>query len=144
MFVSWRCSTYGREECVPEIIRMFLKQDYKGKKELVILNDDPDINYVFEHPEVRIFNWNYRFINVREKQNVCVGLCKGEIFIPIGDDDLYKPWTISVCVEAIGDDPFVAISGFWKHKKLNIRGKRHECIAGLYVCRIDFFKKMGG
>ena len=144
MFVSWRCSTYGREEFVPEIIEMFFTQDYKGKSELVILNDDPDIKYVFDHPDVRIYNWNQRFVNLRKKQNVCVGLCKGEVFIPIADDDLYAPWTTRTCAGAIGNDPLVAFSGFWKHSKNKDLHRRRECVAGLYACRTDFFKEFGG
>ena len=147
-FVSWACKTYGREKHVPEIIRMFLEQDYKGKKEFVLLNDDPDVKYVFDHPEVRIYNWNYRFSNMRVKNNMCVRLCNGEVYMPIADDDLFKPHATTTFMDAIGDCPFVAARGFWK-KDLTKVGMHatvwHDVtIGGLFACRVDFFKRMGG
>lgn len=121
---------------------MFLNQDYPDK-EFVILNDDPDVEYVCRHPEVRIYNWKYRFRNIREKMNRCVSFCTGDVFIPIADDDIWEPHATSRFVKEIGDDPFVACKGFWKHTP---KGKMFQGmgIAGLYVCRLDFFKKMGG
>lgn len=130
---------------------MFLKQDYPNK-EFVILNDDPDVEYVCKHPEVRIYNWKYRFRNIREKADRCVRFCTGDIFIPIGDDDMWEPHATSRFVKEIGDDPFVACRGFWKlggtsNKGLkNRKGARWHGtpIASLYACRLDFFKEMGG
>jgi len=39
MKVSCQCITYDRVELLEEAIESFLRQDYKGEKELVILND---------------------------------------------------------------------------------------------------------
>ena len=143
-FVSWACITYGRPQCVPEIIRMFLEQDYKGKKEFVILNDDPDVNYVFNHPEVRIYNWNHRFNNVRLKNNACVDLCKGEVFMETADDDSWKPHATTMFMDALGDSPFVIVRGFWKHSEGLERVWLDMVTGPIFACRVDFFQKMKG
>jgi len=138
-FVSWSCITYGREWSLPNLVKQFQAQDYKGKKELVILNDDPDVRYISDHPEIKIYNWDYRFENIREKHNICKGLCDGEILIPVDDDDLYKPWTTTMFVNEIGESPFVACNGFWKDSQWH-----QSTVAGLYACTAEFFKQMGG
>jgi len=144
-FVSWACITHGREKYVPNIIRMFLAQDYKGRKEFVLLNDDPDINYVFDHPEVRIYNWDHRFRNIRIKHNACVSLCNGEVYMPVADDDEWEPHAMSRFIDAIGDDPFVAARGFWKKGPLCQKPVwMDDTIGGLTAYKIDFYKRMGG
>ena len=142
--ISWSCITYGREEYVPRIIEQFIAQDYDGKKEFVILNDDPDVKYVSEHPEVRIYNWDHRFRNVRTKFNKSMELCSGDLVIPIGDDDWYIPTATQTMVDGIGYNKFLAINGFWK---INKDGKTiwvQQPLAGLFICRKDFFFEMGG
>jgi len=142
--ISWSCITYGREEYVPRIIEQFIAQDYDGKKEFVILNDDPDVKYVSEHPEVRIYNWDHRFRNVRTKFNKSMELCSGDLVIPIADDDWYIPTATQTMVDGIGYNKFLAINGFWK---INKDGKTiwvQQPLAGLFICRKDFFFEMGG
>lgn len=142
--ISWSCITYGREEYVPRIIEQFIAQDYDGKKEFVILNDDPDVKYVSEHPEVRIYNWDHRFENVRTKLNKSMELCSGDLVTPIGDDDWYIPTATQTMVDGIGYNKFLAINGFWK---INKDGKTiwvQQPLAGLFICRKDFFFEMGG
>jgi len=142
--ISWMCTTYRREEYLPRIIEQFLAQDYWGEKEFVILNDDPDVNYVCDHPEIKIYNWDHRFRNRRTKFNVGVSLCSGRVFIPASDDDLQEPCAMRRMVEALGDDKFLGVNGFRK-QIIGTKGVWiQEPIGGFYACRIDFFKEMGG
>ena len=52
--VSCMCLTYGRPHLLEEAVESFLRQDYRGLKELVVVNDLSDQHLAFEHPEVRI------------------------------------------------------------------------------------------
>jgi GT2 family glycosyltransferase len=47
--ISYMCLTYGRPKVLEEAIESFLRQDYKGEKELVVLNDFADQTLVFDH-----------------------------------------------------------------------------------------------
>ena len=140
-FVSWMCCTYKREKHLPNIIKSFINQNYSGKKEFVIINDDPDVNYKSKHPEIRIYNLPYKLRNLREKYNLGVNLCHGELFMPVADDDLYEPWAIDLSVREIKEYPFMAINGFWKKGSSGTVPRGN--INGLYICRKEFFKQMG-
>jgi len=142
--ISWSCITYGRENGVPEIIRYFLAQNYKDEKEFVILNDDPDVHYVFDHPEVKIYNWDHRFKNVRTKFNKSMELCSGDLVVPVGDDDWYTPTATKKMVKGIGNNKFLAVNGFWKVNKNGSICWIQQAIAGLFICRKDFFFEIGG
>ncbi|UCH94531.1 MAG: glycosyltransferase family 2 protein [Candidatus Aminicenantes bacterium] len=99
MKVSCQCITYNRPELLEESIESFLRQDYKGKKELVILNDTPQQILKFNHPEVIIINIPRRFGTIGEKRNACVSLCSGDIIFPWDDDDISLPWRISLSLQ---------------------------------------------
>ena len=69
--VSCFCCTYGRPDVLEEAIESFLRQDYEGPKELIVLNDFTQQTLHFEHPEVKIINaeqritppsWNCRLV----------------------------------------------------------------------------------
>lgn len=143
--ISWMCITYRRKEYLPRIVEQFLLQDYKGEKEFVILNDDPDVNYVCDHPEIKIHNWDHRFRNMRTKFNAGISLCSGYAFVPVADDDLHAQCEMRIMIEALGDDKFLGVNGFWK-QNLQLKSIKwiQEPIGGFYACRMDFFKEMGG
>jgi glycosyltransferase involved in cell wall biosynthesis len=67
--VSCVCITYKRTDFLEEAIESFLRQDYSGKKELIIINDDNEQTLIFEHPEVKIYNFKDRFNSIGEKRN---------------------------------------------------------------------------
>ena len=58
--VSCMCLTYGRPHLLEEAIESFLRQDYQGQKELIVLNDLPQEELLFNHPEVHIINVSKR------------------------------------------------------------------------------------
>ncbi len=97
-FVSCQCITYDRPELLEETIQSFLKQDYQGKKELVILNDNAEQILIYEHPEVKVINTPKRFRTIGEKRNACIAMCSGEVIFPWDDDDISLPWRLSLSI----------------------------------------------
>src|SRR5262245_57833506 len=99
--VSCMCLTYGRPHLLEEAIESFLRQDYKGVKELIVLNDLPDQELVFDHPEIRIINVRKRFRGMGEKRNACAAFCSHDLLYVWDDDDIFLPWRLSYCVEKL-------------------------------------------
>src|SRR5947208_5700304 len=96
--VSCICPTYARPEVLEEAIYSFLRQDYPGKKELIILNDYDQQTLAFEHPEVRVINVPTRFRTVGEKRNAAVALASHDLLFVWDDDDIYLPHRLSFSV----------------------------------------------
>lgn len=99
--VSAYCATYGRPHLLEEAIESFLKQDYKGEKELVILNDYPEQTLIFEHPEVKVYNVSEKITPLGKKFNETVNRCTGDIVVVWEDDDIYLPNKLSVSVDKL-------------------------------------------
>ena len=93
--VSCVCITYKRSNFLEEAIESFLRQDYTGQKELIIVNDDKDQTLVFNHPQVKIFNFKERFTTIGEKRNKSIELASYNILMLWDDDDIYLPHKIS-------------------------------------------------
>jgi glycosyltransferase involved in cell wall biosynthesis len=90
-FISAKCITYGRVHLLEESIESFIKQDYAGKKELVIVNDYPLQKLIYNHPDVRIINLDKTFDTIGEKENFAVSQCKSDIIAVWDDDDVAMP-----------------------------------------------------
>lgn len=94
--VSAFCCTFGRpQEMVEEAIECFLRQDYQGEKELIVLNDCPWQTLVFEHPEVHIINMPEQIPALGHKFNAAIAHCSGDVILPWDDDDIFLPWRIT-------------------------------------------------
>lgn len=93
--ISCMCLTYGRPRVLEEAIESFLRQDYKGEKELVVLNDFADQTLVFDHPQVHIINIQRRFKTVGEKRNAVAALCSYDWLAVWDDDDIFLPHRLS-------------------------------------------------
>jgi len=87
-FISCKCITYGRVEFLEESIESFLRQEYPGKKELIIVNDYPLQKLEFNHPEIKIFNLDYTFPTIGEKENYAMSKCSADIICQWDDDDV--------------------------------------------------------
>ncbi|QDT40358.1 Glycosyl transferase family 2 [Gimesia alba] len=119
---SCQCITYGRPELLNEAIESFLRQDYQGEKELIILNDHSDILYEeFDHPEIHVFNIKQRFQSIGEKRNACCGLCTGDVIFPWDDDDISLPWRISYSIEQMKNCSYYKPDRLWYWNKGSIR-----------------------
>ena len=104
---SFVCSTFRRPELLENAIACFLAQEWEGDKLMVIVNDEPEQQLVFDHPEVRIFNHKNR-IPLAIKRNIAVSECIGETdyLFHSDDDDLYAPERIRVSVENMTEGVF--------------------------------------
>ncbi len=93
------CLTYARpRRLLEECVWSFLKQDYAGEKELLILNDFEHQTIVFRHPEVTVVNLAARFRTVGEKRNAAAALCRHDLLAVWDDDDIYLPHRLSFSV----------------------------------------------
>jgi len=97
--------TYKRYEILEEAIQSFLSQDFKGESEMVIINDHPDVEYVFDHPKIRIVNLKKRLSSIAAKIEYGYKLCKYEYIYRLDDDDLLSPWALTVTKEQIEENP---------------------------------------
>ncbi len=89
--VSCICPTYARPELLEEALYSFLQQEYRGPKELIVLNDYAEQTLIFDHPEVRVINLPSRFRTVGEKRNAAVALASHDLLFVWDDDDIYLP-----------------------------------------------------
>jgi len=62
--------------------------------EMVIVNDDPDINYVYNHPKIKIINHKTRFATISAKIEWGYKQCKYDYIYRLDDDDLLTPWAL--------------------------------------------------
>ena len=102
--VSCLCPTFARTALLEEAIESFLRQDYAGPSELIVLNDFDRQTLRFHHPRVRVVNTS-RYETLGEKRNAMVEMSGGELLLTWGDDDIHLPHRISRMVEALGDGP---------------------------------------
>lgn len=90
-FISCKTITYGRVHLLEEALEAFLRQEYPGGKEMIIVNDYPLQKLVFDHPDVHIFNMDYTFATIGGKENFATEQCKGNIICQWDDDDVALP-----------------------------------------------------
>lgn len=107
--VSCMCLTYGRPQVLEEAVESFVRQDYPGPKELLVLNDFADQTLTCNHPDVRIINVSKRFRTVGEKRNACAALASHDLLFVWDDDDIFLPHRLGYSVRML--DPH---KGFFK------------------------------
>jgi glycosyltransferase involved in cell wall biosynthesis len=93
--VTCICPAQGRVELLEEAIHSFLRQDYPGAKELIVLNDIEGQTLVYEHPEVQVVNVPRRFHSAAEKHKAAVGLASHDLIFPWPEDDVCLPHRLS-------------------------------------------------
>jgi glycosyltransferase involved in cell wall biosynthesis len=86
--------TYKRHHLLEECIESFLMQD-SPVSEMVIINDNPDVDYVYNHPRVRIINHKERFPSIAAKLEWGYKQCKYDYIYRLDDDDLLTPWAFN-------------------------------------------------
>lgn len=97
--ISCICITYRRSKLLEEAIESFLRQDYVGPKELIIVNDADDQVLHYDHPEVLIVNTGRRIRSIGEKRDLGIALAKYNYLAPWDDDDIYLPHRLSFSME---------------------------------------------
>ena len=96
--VSCLCITFARPALLEEAIQSFLNQDYRGPKELIIVNDFYLQNLSFDHPEVKIINLPTKINTLGEKRNFAASVSNGDILFPWDDDDINLSFRLSQSV----------------------------------------------
>lgn len=119
MKISCLCSTYGRPSMINESVESFLRQDYENK-ELIILNDDADLVYMFDHPQVTIYNQTDRFKTLGEKRNRCAELATGDALALWDDDDICLSHRLSLSAE------YLKKQRFFKPRKAFFMPRNHK------------------
>lgn len=96
--VSILTLTYQRHELLEEAIQSYLLQleGFKATTEMVIINDSPEVEYVFEHPNVRIINLKHRFSSVGKKLEWGFRQCNHPWIYRLDDDDLLSPYALEI------------------------------------------------
>lgn len=83
--------TYQRHFILEEAIESYLRQNFEEKSEMLIINDSPKVEYVYEHPKIRIINLKKRFPSVGQKLKFGFSKCKYDNIFRLDDDDLLAP-----------------------------------------------------
>lgn len=96
------CLTYGRPHLLNEAVESFHRQDYQGEKHMLIANDDPRCQYVYDNQDCTIINYPKRFDHLWHKFNHCVESWPGpyDYHLIWADDDIMLPWAISTAVDS--------------------------------------------
>lgn len=143
--VSCQCVTYGRTNLLDEAVESFLRQDYPGEKELLILNDYGGLRIESELEEVKVVNIPYRFKTIGEKRNACVALCTGEVIFPWDDDDIHLPHRISYCLQQMKNRRYFKSDKLWYWNSGEIAPEPKEAVAHAMGCwSVEFFDQVGG
>jgi glycosyltransferase involved in cell wall biosynthesis len=95
--------TYKRHHLLEEAIESFLQQKKGG--EMVIINDNPEVDYVFDHPNVKIINHKERFPSISAKIEWGYKQCKHDYVYRLDDDDLLTPWALENVKKDIENNP---------------------------------------
>lgn len=104
MSISCLCITYLRTSLLEEAIECFLRQTYRGPKELIVINDAEDQYLEFDHPEVLVVNTGRRFRTIGEKRNASVALSKYDYLATWDDDDIFLPHRLEYCYNKIQEN----------------------------------------
>jgi glycosyltransferase involved in cell wall biosynthesis len=122
--ISICCCTFLRPHLLPRVLRCFLGQDYRGPKELVILDDAGQ--YVSRKEESwQIISIDRRFRTLGEKRNACAALARSDskYLCQWDDDDLYEPHALSAVAAALKRGDFA-----WPSKAIDIDAQGNRTI----------------
>lgn len=110
---SCLCLTYGRPALLEEAIESFIRQQWDGPKELIVLNDHPYQELLCDHPEVRIFNLKSRLPTLGEKRNFSVSLARYDQLLIWDDDDIHLPWRIAETMNVLAESQYFKSRQLW-------------------------------
>lgn len=143
--VSCICPAEGRVELLEEAILSFLRQDYPGPKELIVLNDVPGQTLVYDHPEVHVVNVPRRFHSAAEKHNAAVALASHDLILPWPEDDICLPHRLSFTVAHL--EPRAVLwkaDKVWLWNGVELAGSEPEAPHGGSCWRRETFVKVQG
>lgn len=138
--------TYKRHELLEEAIHSFLIQECPFATEMVVVNDNEDVDYVFDHPNVTIINHKERFSSISAKLKWGMQQCKYEYIYRLDDDDLLAKDGLSKSCEYIINHPGYDIyrsSGFYffvnnEYQRWTSNVNNGNIYTKKYIDRIEF------
>jgi glycosyltransferase involved in cell wall biosynthesis len=144
--ISFLVLTYKRPHLLEEAIESFLRQETIVDCEMIIINDNPEVDYVYNHNKVRIINHKERFSSISAKIEWGYKQCKYDYIYRLDDDDLLTPWAIKNLYTDITKNPYYEIyrsSGHYFFINNISNGKSSSINNGnvytkAYLDRIDF------
>lgn len=144
--ISCMCLTFARPKIVlEEAIYSFLQQDYKGPKELIVLNDFEQQTIKFDHPEVKIINIPKRFKTVGEKRNACAALSTYNMLAVWDDDDIYLPHRLSFSVQMYDEKKrYFKPSKAWMMSDGILTGPKSNLYHSSGIWHRSLFDEVGG
>ena len=96
--------TYKRQHLLEEAIQSFLVQDKANLCEMVIVNDNPEVDYIYDHPNIKIFNLKERFSSIGLKLKWGFEQCSNNFMYRLDDDDLLAPGALVNVMRTIIDE----------------------------------------
>ena len=147
--------TYKRHHLLEEAIESFLRQENNvlapEDTEMVIINDNAEVDYVLNHPNVRIINHKERFSSIAAKLEWGYKQCKFDNIYRLDDDDLLAPWALDNASIDITNNPGYEIyrsSGMYffvdnKYEGENSNINNGNIYTKAYLDRIEFPDKSG-
>jgi len=96
--------TYKRHHLLEEAIESFLQQN-ASDCEMVIINDNSEVDYVYDHPLVNIINHKERFPSIAAKLRWGYQQCKHDYIYRLDDDDLLSPHALENAQKDIVENP---------------------------------------
>lgn len=96
--------TYGRKTLLEEAIQSFINQN-DDQSEMVIINDEQNVHYNINHPNVNIINISQRFESIGKKLEYGFNQCKYDHIYRLDDDDLLGPNALQIVKNHIQTNP---------------------------------------
>ena len=146
--------TYQRHHLLEEAIHSYLLQheSYKHHSEMVVINDSPDVEYVFDHPNIKIINLKKRFPSVGKKLEWGFTQCKYDWVYRLDDDDLLSPWALEINEKYRISHPHKDVLRCQKHyfythnqyQGLSDSINNGNCYSQNYIKRVGNFRDTSG
>src|SRR6185312_3503203 len=143
--VSCICPADGRIDLLEEAIYGFLRQDYPGETELIVLNDWGERTLAYDHPKVHIINLPRRFHSMGERLNALAALVSHDLIMMWPEDDISLPHRISFTVSQLQPaHGFFNTKTAWIWKDGQIRHFEYTAFHGAALWTRDLFVKVHG
>ena len=143
--ISCICPTFGRANLLEEAIESFLRQDYLGEKELLILNDaDWQTLELDLYENIKLRNCKKRFFDMGSKWNWLIDKAKYNILIPWPSDDIMLPHAIAQFVYLLGNNGYVHPLGRHVMTAKEYRGYSHHGCQGIIAFTKETHEEAGG
>lgn len=127
--ISILCITYKRPHLLEEAIQSFLEQG-RDDCEFVIINDNPEVDYVLDLPNITIINRKEKFVHLTDKVKYGARICKYDYVFRLDDDDLLTPNALENIIADMKDVPGMDIYKC-EHMHFFDNNKYKETVVGI-------------